>query len=356
MLNKQSGIRIFVLKGILFLTPVWLLVGFYFIDDPFRVIWSYNNYYPADNNYIGLNRDFVSTEIFKAGFASANYDSFIFGSSRSMFYQADDWKEHVGQDASVFHFDSSGESLFGINAKIKLVAKRSRRITNALLIIDHDLLAKNDPEESASEGYLFVKHPDMSGSSRLLFHLQFIEAFFNRDFLTAYLDFRVTNKYKPYMKSVILNKQSFTYDPVSNEVRFEEIEQEIKNDFQGYYKRMADQFPQRTDMTPYDSALKSETAKIMLSEIDSILTADNTNVKIIISPLYNQKNMSPQDIVILKEYFGTTNVFDFSGKSSITEWKGNYYDQVHYRPHVSKLLLDRIYKQQISNPPEVLMP
>jgi hypothetical protein len=357
MLNKNPGIKLFVLKVTLFLTPVWLLVGFYFIDDPFRVIWRYTNYYPVDKNYLGLNTDFVSTEIFKTGVASANYDSFIFGSSRSMFYEADDWKEHIGKHASVLHFDASGESLFGINAKIKLVAKNHRRIKNALVIVDHGLLAKNDPDESASEGYLFIKHPDLSGSSRFLFHLEFMEAFFNRDFLKAYMDFRITKKYKPYMQNVILNKRSFIYDPVTNEVRFEAIEKEIKDDFSGYYQRMADQFPQRTDTTPYDSALRMDTAKAaLLTEMASILKADDTNVKIIVSPLYNQKKMSVQDIVILEECFGAANVFDFSGKSSITEWKGNYYDQAHYRPHVSRLLLDDIYNDLNTNNLEVAMP
>ena len=40
--------------------PIVAMIVFYTIEDPYKVIWHYDNYYPLDN-VISLNREYVST-------------------------------------------------------------------------------------------------------------------------------------------------------------------------------------------------------------------------------------------------------------------------------------------------------
>ena len=46
----------FILKCVLFLVPFFVLAGFYFYDDPFKVVREYKKY---DNDPIFLNEDYI---------------------------------------------------------------------------------------------------------------------------------------------------------------------------------------------------------------------------------------------------------------------------------------------------------
>ena len=101
----------------LFIVIIWLFG--YISLDPYKVIWHYDRF--AENNakaYIILNQDYVSTKTFDNNYKKHLYNSFIFGNSRSIFYQISDWKSHIGQKNSGFHFDASGEALYSLHKKI----------------------------------------------------------------------------------------------------------------------------------------------------------------------------------------------------------------------------------------------
>ena len=98
----------------------WLFV--YISIDPFKVIWHYDNFF--DNNAeacVALNQDYVSTKTFDNNYKKYLYNSFIFGNSRSRFYKISDWKGHIGQKNSGFHFDASSEALYALHKKILYV-------------------------------------------------------------------------------------------------------------------------------------------------------------------------------------------------------------------------------------------
>ena len=46
----------FIIKCVLFLVPFFVLAGFYFYDDPFKVLRDYKKY---DNDPIFLNEDYI---------------------------------------------------------------------------------------------------------------------------------------------------------------------------------------------------------------------------------------------------------------------------------------------------------
>ena len=64
--------------------------------------------------------------------------------------------------------------------------------------------------------------------------------------------------------------------------------------------------------------------------------------KIVLSPLYEQEKLSPDDFKLLKTLFGD-NLYDFTGKNTFTDSKYNYYEQSHYRTTVGDSILSIIY-------------
>ncbi len=320
--------------------PLLLLIGVYCLLDPFKVVHSYTNYYPDNNNFVTINKDYVGVEIIKKQLNKYKYDSFIFGSSRSMFFEAKSWKKYISSD-KIFHFDASGESLHGLSAKIRFMENENIPIKNAVIVLDVEVLKKIDDYPD----YLYIKHPLLTGSSWLYFHYKHFESFSTFKFIKSYLDYYATHTYKPYMKDFIMNKRAMIYDSIKNEFYFKEIEGWIEKDPKGYYTYMKDVFYVRDSIQKTDSqVIVNETQMQMLNSIKDVLSRNRTNYKLIISPLYNEIKMNPKDIIILKTIFDSKNVFDFSGKSEITKVQSNYYENSHYRPNVAKLLLDSIYQ------------
>ena len=88
----------------------------------------------------------------------------------------------------------------------------------------------------------------------------------------------------------------------------------------------------------------SEKEKDYLVEIKKILKKHNTNLKVVITPLYDLKKFSRTDSILLKEFFGN-NLYDYSGVNSITKNEYNYPDVKHFLPYISKHILDEIYHE-----------
>jgi len=82
--------------SVFLIIPFLALLVLYVKMDPFKVIKSYDSFYDANKNvWVALNKDFVSTTTFIKNSKHTNYNSFIFGNSRSVFYQIDDWKKYL---------------------------------------------------------------------------------------------------------------------------------------------------------------------------------------------------------------------------------------------------------------------
>jgi hypothetical protein len=335
-------IKLFVGKLLLFSIPFLLFLGLYFYLDPFKVVKHYDSYYRSGPNYITLNKDYVSTENWINHHQQYNYDSYIFGNSRSMFYQVSSWKNYIGTDScKCYHFDASGESLYGIARKCSFLAQQNIKLKNVLIILDQGLLNKADN----SAGHLFIKDPRLSGESRLGFQVDMMKDFFDFDFLRALLDFKMSGKIKDYMKKeFLLDERPFQYDKVTNEIRLAYYEEMIKKDPAQYYVPRDYIFVPRDTITqtvspPVIKALQMD----LLDTIRRIFKENQADVKVVVSPLYDQKKINPADLHILQSVFGEKNVFDFSGINAITRDKYNYYEISHYRPHVADQIMSIVY-------------
>lgn len=324
------------------LIPLLLLSMLYIYLDPFKVIKRYEVYYDKHSKgVVSINRDYVSTMNFINRYKTEQYNSFIFGNSRSIFYQVSDWKQYLDSNARCYHFDASGESIYAINKKIEFLAANQITTKNVLLILDASTLAKDMPQNEL----LNIISPILVDYSNFVeFHIANYKAFLTPDFLYSFLDYKLTDSVKPYMiNNKLLLKNHITYNEITNEISYDFLENEIKtNKF--YTKIKQNEFYKRSTKINDSRQVIFQSQFTILNNIASTLRDMNADIKVVISPLYDQKRINRNDLNILERVFGQENVFDFSGKNSFTENYRNYYETSHYRPHVAKEILKIVYR------------
>lgn len=341
----NGPVKILLKKLALFSVPFLILVSMYVYWDPFKVIYQYASYMSSykkgvvrsASDIVSLNKDMVSTRNYMNKKDEQCYDSFILGSSRSMFYEISKWKKCVKSERC-YHFDASAETLYGVGKKVELMDQQNTDIKNVLFILDRTLLAVT----SNSKGQLYIKDPLLSGQNGFGYHLNFFKAFLSFKFFSAYIDYNLNKELKPYMH-FILEDRPFTYDPITNECTLEEFEQNIQEDQVGYYSPKMRMFYKRSSVQAYSEPVIFEEQMKYLKTIKAIFDKKKSSYKIVVSPLYDQIGLNKKDLDILKEIFGETNVFDFSGKNRFTEDYHNYYESSHYRPFVADMIMDSVY-------------
>ncbi|MBP6584896.1 MAG: hypothetical protein KA215_04430 [Flavobacterium sp.] len=317
------------------LIPLLILLIGYFNYDPFKVLYNYSNYsYP----YVIPNRDYVSTEMFIKNHNKYKYNSFIFGSSRTLAFHPQTWKKYLKPTDSPFMFDASGESIYGIYTKIKYLDSIHTPINNAIILICRDVTFRDSVNPS---GHLFIKHTATSLEGKIAFQFTFVKAYLSPRFLYSFYMYTFSKNFKPYMAGYIENRK-ITYDSITNMVRIIDQENEITHYPDKYYKEHENVFYKRQNEITDSIARINPTQIMMLKEINKILQKNNTNVKVIISPLYEQIKFNPEDIKVLKSIFHN-DLYDFSGKNYFTDSKYNYYENSHYRPLVGDSILQFIY-------------
>lgn len=324
----------FVLIGFI---PISILTIGYFYNDPFKVVRKYNSY---SNLYVIPNRDYVSTEMFLKNEKYYSYNSFIFGSSRTLAFQPNKWKTFLSPNSNPFMFDASGESVYGIYTKLKFLDSLHYKLNNVLIIICRDVSFANSKNHN---GHLFIKHPATSGESDLSFKFDFFKAYLNPAFLFNFYMYKLSGSYKSYMKGYIEDRK-IIMDSITNAVQIVDQEHEIQVSSKKYYEKRKAIFYTRKNET-IDSIQQIKQIHIfMLNEIRRILNKNNTKYKVIISPLYEQEKFNSVDQNILLNIF-KNNLYDFSGKNYFTDSINNYYETWHFRPLVGDSIMNLIYKK-----------
>jgi hypothetical protein len=257
-----------------------------------------------------------------------------------MYYHIDTWRTHVSGE-SFYHFDASGENLMGVERKLALLEKKGVKIKNALFVIDEDLLGGITNPQSIA----LIKHPILSGQSKLEFQLFMFKSYADMDFLSCYMKLLATGKYVPSMSKTMVN-HILKYVDTTNEETFPTLEDAILRNEDSFYTARKDVFFKRTGIVTYSKACIDTARERRLKNMKRILDANNTNYKIVISPSYDQVSMNRKDLENLQAIFGANNVFDFSGINDFTNNVHNYYEQTHYRPFIAKRIMDSVYKQR----------
>ncbi|MFZ9846728.1 MAG: hypothetical protein ACO3EE_01095 [Flavobacteriales bacterium] len=324
-----------------FVTPaivifLLLLLG-YILLDPFKIIYNYEDFSKRE---CGLNRDYVSTEMLLRNKENHKYNSFIFGSSRALAFRPSSWQKHLKDKDKAFTFDASAESIFGIWKKFLFLKENNIKIDNALIVICRDITFNLDVNHI---DFLFLKHPLVSKESWYRFHYIFLRGYFNKDFLYHYYRYKITNQFDNSMVGY-LEKEKYSIDGITNEMITTSIEDELKKNEKHYYENRSRIFyPRKGETTDSQIRIKPSQKK-MLEDILAILKSDSTNFKVVISPLYDQRKLSPEDKETLQNLFGD-NLYDFSGCNELTSTYKNYYETSHYRSFIADSILNYIYKK-----------
>lgn len=325
----------FIITILLFSTPLLAIIGAFILLDPFRIVWHYEDYYKG--THIGINRGFVSSEVYINQKDKYNYDSFIFGNSRSIAFYEDEWKKYIPANSSVFHFDASGGSVAGLYYKVKYIDEHGGKLNNALLVIDHYLL-----EITEETGYLFRTAPVLEGYKNLVPFLQdHFEAFTTFQFIYALADFHISGKYKGYM-GYYISYEEIECRKSSNEIRRDSMDLKILNGTY-YTPKRIEEFDDWQHPDSISPPMINEERKDLLRETARIFQKHNTSLKIVISPLYDQIRLNSSDLSFLQNTFGEGCVFDFSGPNKWNNDYHNYYEWSHYRPCVANEILEIIY-------------
>lgn len=337
-MNEQ--IKYFLKRVGLFLIPFYLILILFFILDPFKIIYRYENYSGA---FIQLNRDVISSKTFINNYNKYKYNSFIFGSSRTVAFKTWVWKNHLDSSAVPFSFDASNENIYGIFTKIKYLEESKIKIDNALLIIcsDATFLSTSD-----LDGPLYIKYPQVANTSYLNFYLTFISSWFDRLFFIKYSDYKLFKTPREFSDDII-EPRNIKYDSIYNSFSIPKFDEALSIHPKLYYANLLsqDMFYIKKISPMIEKPQIENKAITYLNEIARIFNENKTNYKLVISPLYNTPKFNYNDYETLINIFGSENVFDFSGKNKITSDYTNYYERSHYRPKVGKQILEIIYSQ-----------
>lgn len=311
----------------------------YIFVDPFKVIYDYDNYYDTET-VIHKNRDFVSSEMYFKNSGKYEYDSFIFGSSTALFFQPHIWEEYINTRNHVFSFDSSRENIVGIWSKIKYIHEHGGHIKNALLIIDTGITFG----QFNNKGHIFMKHYRIYKSSGFKFHYQSLLSFLNFRFIIALVHYKISKQFHPYMKGT-LEDRSFSFDLITNELDFDGPRLELINDSIGYYERRHNLFFQRDTLQVEVVSQITKDHIRMLVEIRDIFLHNNTDYRIIITPLYNQIAFNKDDLKTLENIFSEDFIFNFSGINEFTNELSNYYDIGHFKEYIGAQMLNMVFEK-----------
>jgi hypothetical protein len=340
------ALRSLVLKSAWLGTPLFILIALYVITDPFAVLRRPRDYYTA-GEVAPRNRDFVSSETLLARTNSSHYyDSFVFGSSRSIPFQTEDWRPYLSENAHPFHFDASLESLFGIWSKVRYLDRAGYALRNALLVVDGSLLGRPADDDHRA---MFLKDPTVAGTSWFSFHLAMFEGFLGRGFFVAYVDHSLFGKWRPYMKSN-LSDHDLGYLPDTNDILVQDREDDIARMGEAYFQtyEFDDQDPQPGQPA---AATIRERGRQELTELGDIFARQKTNVRILVSPMYDRRPLNHADREVLVTAFGSSSVRDFSGDNWVTRDRHNYYDKEHFRLAIARILLSKAYSADQTTTP-----
>ncbi len=285
------------------------------------------------------NRDFVSSETFLKNYNLYKYDSFIFGSSRTMAYKTKSWRQYLPKNISPFVFDGLNESIYGIHKKIMYLKKNNIKIKNCLIIVCPGTTFSRETDHL---GHLGIKHPTISETSWLNFYKVALNDYYSLNFLKAYFQFLITKKYNSSMSEYIINEKIIS-DNITNDGWLMGKENEILNNPAKYYGLRKQIFYTRDGILKFTPQKITTKQLTMLKEIRITFNKYHTNYKLVISPMYDQIKFNVNDLNTIKNIFGKDKVYDYSGINKFTAKKEYYYESQHYRPILGDSLMKIIY-------------
>jgi hypothetical protein len=325
----------FFKKLCLLILPFLLLTICYIYTDPYKILRKYDVYL---SDVVMLSRGDVSTRVYLANRKKYNYNSFIFGSSRASSHTSKEWKKYLDKNAIPYSFGAWEESIYAIYKKLALIDSLKDTICNTFIVMDVDkTFLKSNYWRIEGDHYL------ISGKTKLDYYFTAYQNYLlSPELILSSLDYKIFGKYRPYMKGFVnMNKEDL--DPISNDWFPNSDAQKLDS-----LKYTSDLFYERNKNEHYSKKLICAYEESILFKIAGIFHKHNTKYKIVISPLYDQIKINPDDLHMLQTIFGSENIYDYSGINEITNNKYDYaLDVSHYRKVVGNMIFPKIYTNTI---------
>jgi len=304
--------------------PFLLLLVIYIMADPFK---TNNAFHLSEVNTI--NREYLSTELYLKNEKKLKYDSFIFGSSKACGINTYKWKSYLPAGSSQFLFQAWAETITGIYQKLAFLDKRNVAINNVVILLDIPASFGEIQEPTTA---LAIKHPSLSGKSKLYFHG-----------VLFYRFLKPSEVYKSIQSIFDKPKNKVDFDTISNDwnrLNKLKLERMPKQDS----TLSKSKFGVRPEQLIRTKQLIEPELVVLLENIKSILKKNQSNYKIVIVPSYNQLGINVQDLAILVKIFSKENIFDYSGNHLFSKDKFNFSDINHFDMIIGWKILEDIYE------------
>lgn len=309
------------------------LVYLYLKQDPFEDFSKKNNY---SWQYTFQSLGDLSTK--KILDTKYKYNSFIFGSSRSISLHACYLQNKI-PDSKFLHYASWTETIGGIYAKLHLLDSLNFDLKNVIIYIDTDVSFQNDGNCRDNDHFLLTKKNKYDSYYS---HFQsFIPP--NIDQLKILFNKKPSNKTYAGWQSDLITNDANHYCSDSSIIGYGKIHYNEKYNLRIDAKIKSGFFKKIPSKPQFLKSQISGDEEKLLDKILLLFLNKKTNYKIVITPLYNQKVFAESDFAILNSKFGKR-LFDFSGKNIFTENKNNYADKIHFSDLVSKTIIDSVLK------------
>lgn len=336
--------RRFIFRTLFALLPVIIFIGAYIVLDPFKVIYRYDEIpSPGDSIVLGDNAGFRSIKHFERNLkAGRHYDSFIFGSSMSQTFLADEWAKHLPHGVSIFHLDASEETVQGIVDKLDYLANHGVTPSHALIVMEEAMLHR-DPN---NQSFLFMRPPSITRDVNWLqFHLSFFEVFKNPTFIgycfmpSRYTSTMLKERYASHAEQVLIDS--------INENRYARIDSILAVNPDEYYT------PQRVKAIDYHQPPQPRQAmppsvKKAVAELADRLHRVGVDYQVIVPPRYERHVLQPHDRAILDHYLGKERIHDFSRHGFSHDVRAYYDFASHLTTAKSTIILHEAYNQHFN--------
>lgn len=335
---KDGSINKFVIKTFLATIPLVALLLLYIIVDPFAVVRSHKPC-PAFGSVYPFNKGYISTCAYIENREARNYNAFILGSSRTIFFRATDWSKHIGADARIFHFDASNETPEGIYLKLKFIDEHGDSIKYA--VIEMPGIFFSDRNEYISyrvpwqlDGYIYA--PD--------FHYYYFNRFLDWSMFKCIFNHKFTGKIpegEDTKKVVFMNTVIDGYDTTTNETYFN-----ARDSLYAHNPEKGLSPIYNPILFHYTECIATETHYSFLRKIRSIFDKHRTDYKVILGPMGDYSILREEEKQVIMSIFGKEKVCDLSTFPAAYDGTMTFYDNLHFTPTIGKKMLETAYSSK----------
>ncbi len=324
-------------------------VVWYVCSDPFKVLYHYAEYYDDPRtctHRVGLNKGMVSVKTYLNNITKGTtYNAFIFGSSISCNYKAEEWCDCINHRDSVngiinpFHFDSSSETPMSMARKVEFLNRSGAPIDYALIVLDPIILGTDENESPFAIDPVEI---DPGFLHYIKYHYTFFRASTNADFIKNLIAAKVSGKADNIGHNPIFEKQPIVHDTYTNEESLPLWDSLISVNPRQFYLDNPLISPRGAVVS--GPSVITRNKRSAFNRIAEIFNDKNTDYQIIISPNRRGISLSPEDLCILQNIFQPSRVHDFSSVyANDLQIDTLLYDTTHYRPQFASKIMRAVY-------------